>query len=139
MSSIAEAPCHLGRTKRLSLVSANHYTGLATLAALLITSRLLHAADDPVRMCTALQGEMPDCRCATAFLTGHIGEKNAAILLRMWVLAAGGHPASTPSFPALYETYGTIGAAAAADAFLKVRNDFQVTCRPFEGMLTDDP
>ena len=133
-----EAARRLRRAVRARLPAAASLCGaFATAAALSTASLPVRAADDGSRMCKVLQEEMPDCRCATAFLAARLGDRNAAIMLTLWVLAAGGHPQTTPSFGTLYATYGADNALAAAKAFLGVRNDFQTACRPFEGMLTD--
>lgn len=136
--SPAEAARRLRRAARARLSAAARVCSAFAMAAALSTASLpVRAADDGARMCKVLQEEMPDCRCATAFLAARLGDRNAAIMLNLWVLAAGGHPQATPSFGTLYATYGADGALAASKAFLSVRQDFQVACRPFEGMLTD--
>lgn len=114
------------------------YRALGLALALLFLPTSGRAETESERTCKLVEHEVRDCGCATAFLAGHPGDKNASIILSVWALATGAIPPSVTAALAVQEKYGAEAILAASIAFQRIRPLFQVTCKPSDYLTDED-
>jgi hypothetical protein len=82
--------------------------------------------------CKLIEAEIRHCACAVRFLKRHLGERKGTLLLRLWAAGEGRLGDHASAIRAIYHEQGERSIQDAASAFLDVRVDFLVRCKPSE-------
>lgn len=98
----------------------------------------VRAESEMDQTCRLIEYDVRDCGCATSFLTKHLGQEDASILLNLWVAGTSGTSSSAALSLELYKKYGNTRLAAVSWAYHKVRIEFEDTCKPGETLMMVD-
>jgi hypothetical protein len=133
--------CDQSQSRNLSsqYTGAQHVRLLALGLALWIISLTGVNAETPDNLeqtCEPIKAEIHDCKCTAQFLERHLGSRLGLVLLKVWAAGEGKNPRET--FATIYRENDASTVLSASAAFLKVRSEFQVECKPSYSMFSED-